>query len=109
MGRKYPFLHEPDEQMNAMKAADVMDGQVDCIHPNPGNVGSFLTFLREARHGGYPLTQSDQDASLLGYVRVARVISVIEKQLELRAITPSTRVAFSKFLTHPPQDAVDLS
>jgi len=109
--RKYPFLHEVTEDQRASTAQDVMDDTVDCIHPECGTIGSFMRFLRGARYGGYPLTVSQEDPMLCGYLNVSLVLDYLESEIEMNeAISDNTKVVFAKYLDRPaPADALDLS
>eukprot|EP00928_Gymnodinium_smaydae_P070199 TRINITY_DN5409_c2_g3_i1.p1 TRINITY_DN5409_c2_g3~~TRINITY_DN5409_c2_g3_i1.p1 ORF type:complete len:736 (+),score=128.75 TRINITY_DN5409_c2_g3_i1:93-2300(+) len=109
--RKYPYLHEPDEVTFNAKAKDVMDECIDCLHPESGTVGGLLKFLKNAKHGGYPLTQSPTDPTLLGYLHTNQLISHLEKQLAENAfVQESTKVWFCKYVEgKKPSNVMDLS
>lgn len=109
--RGYPYLHEPDEVTYITNAGEIMDEAIDCIHPEPGTVGSFQKFLKEAKHGGYPLTQSSTDHTLLGFLWVAQLREYIEKMLDENpmGVNDRMKVAFSRFLTVKPDNCLDLS
>eukprot|EP00927_Polykrikos_kofoidii_P070424 TRINITY_DN6665_c0_g1_i4.p1 TRINITY_DN6665_c0_g1~~TRINITY_DN6665_c0_g1_i4.p1 ORF type:complete len:751 (-),score=138.77 TRINITY_DN6665_c0_g1_i4:579-2762(-) len=99
--RKYPFLHEPDEVTFNTKASDIMDESIDCLHPECGTLGSVMSFLKQARHGGYPLTQSERDPTLLGYIYTSHLLAHLENQMKVNQfVTENTKVEFSKFLDH---------
>eukprot|EP00927_Polykrikos_kofoidii_P070425 TRINITY_DN6665_c0_g1_i6.p1 TRINITY_DN6665_c0_g1~~TRINITY_DN6665_c0_g1_i6.p1 ORF type:complete len:767 (-),score=105.57 TRINITY_DN6665_c0_g1_i6:126-2357(-) len=99
--RKYPFLHEPDEVTFNTKASDIMDESIDCLHPECGSLGSVISFLKQARHGGYPLTQSERDPTLLGYIYTSHLLAHLENQMKVNQfVTENTQVEFSKFLDH---------
>eukprot|EP00747_Dinoflagellata_sp_TGD_P082220 gnl/TRDRNA2_/TRDRNA2_161620_c0_seq1.p1 gnl/TRDRNA2_/TRDRNA2_161620_c0~~gnl/TRDRNA2_/TRDRNA2_161620_c0_seq1.p1 ORF type:complete len:189 (-),score=35.07 gnl/TRDRNA2_/TRDRNA2_161620_c0_seq1:40-606(-) len=108
--RKYPFLHEPDEVTFNHSAGDVMDETIDCMHPEPGTVGSLRQFLKSAKHGGYPLTQSPTDPTLIGYIHTGALLDKIEQELQSNPfIEEKMKVIFGKFLANPPAGALDLS
>eukprot|EP00931_Biecheleriopsis_adriatica_P078252 TRINITY_DN51707_c0_g1_i1.p1 TRINITY_DN51707_c0_g1~~TRINITY_DN51707_c0_g1_i1.p1 ORF type:complete len:738 (+),score=122.20 TRINITY_DN51707_c0_g1_i1:84-2297(+) len=112
MVRKYPFLHEPSEETRDITAGEIMDGVIDCIHPECGTVGSFVKFLQNAKYGGYPLTVSPKEPMLLGYLVTGFVLDYLEEKLETdESITDTTPVVFAKYLDGKPhpQGAIDLS
>jgi len=102
--RKYPFLHEPDDVTFSTTVNDIMDSSIDCLHPMPGRAGGsmnaagFLKFLRGAKHGGDPLTVSEADRTLLGYVVVSHVREYLEQKIEDEEISPTAPVAFCDFI-----------
>eukprot|EP00928_Gymnodinium_smaydae_P070196 TRINITY_DN5409_c2_g1_i2.p1 TRINITY_DN5409_c2_g1~~TRINITY_DN5409_c2_g1_i2.p1 ORF type:complete len:790 (+),score=223.28 TRINITY_DN5409_c2_g1_i2:184-2370(+) len=109
--RKYPFLHEPDEVTFNTKAQDVMDEDIDCLHPECGTVGALIKFLTETKYGGFPLTRSEEDPTLLGYIHTADLLNKVKKEKEQNVfVTDKTKCWFAKFISTPkPEDVMDLS
>jgi chloride channel 3/4/5 len=108
--RKYPFLHEPDEVTFHANAGDVMDVSVDCLHPEMGTCGKLIEFLEKAKHGGYPVTVSPRDNTLLGYMHTTQLLQFLTTELEEKPMVSSeTRVTLSKFLPSNPMDSLDVS
>eukprot|EP00928_Gymnodinium_smaydae_P070198 TRINITY_DN5409_c2_g2_i1.p1 TRINITY_DN5409_c2_g2~~TRINITY_DN5409_c2_g2_i1.p1 ORF type:complete len:758 (+),score=165.50 TRINITY_DN5409_c2_g2_i1:67-2274(+) len=109
--RKYPYLHEPDEVLFNAKAKDVMDVSIDCLHPESGTVGGLIKFLESAKYGGYPLTQSPTDATLLGYIHTEQLRTYLKKQLQENAfVNDNTKVWFAKYVEgKKPTNVMDLS
>jgi len=97
--RKYPFLHEPDEVMFTHVASDVMDESIDCLHPKVGTVGPLIAFLSKAKYGGFPLTVSPQDPTLLGYIHTDQLLAYLKKQMTSSSMVhEDLPVCFAKFL-----------
>eukprot|EP00929_Paragymnodinium_shiwhaense_P030513 TRINITY_DN17284_c0_g1_i2.p1 TRINITY_DN17284_c0_g1~~TRINITY_DN17284_c0_g1_i2.p1 ORF type:complete len:743 (-),score=152.71 TRINITY_DN17284_c0_g1_i2:49-2277(-) len=108
--RKYPFLHEPDEVTFHTFAGDVMDEVIDCLHPECGSLGTLKTFLKTAKHGGYPLTRSASDPTLLGYIHSQQLFEFLEREEKTSAFTSTnTKVCFAKFLKSKPPGMLDAS
>jgi len=107
--RKYPFLHEPDEITYHTNAGDVMDETIDCLHPDCGELGPLIKFLKDAKHGGYPLTQSATDPTLLGYIHTKPFLKALERQLESVFVSVNTPICFAKFLKEKPKNVLDMS
>merc|ERR1712113_144807 len=61
-------------------------------------VRDFITFLKKCKYAGYPLTQSEKDSTLLGYVLVAPLLEHLEASLEEGEVTTESPVAFCDFL-----------
>jgi chloride channel 3/4/5 len=97
--RKYPFLHEPDEVTFSTNANDVMDESIDCLHPDCAGVGQLIECMKAARYGGYPLTVSKTDPSLLGYIHTDQFLQFLVQERETNTfVTNDTRVVFKKYL-----------
>jgi hypothetical protein len=97
--RKYPFLHEPDEVTFNTSANDVMDESIDCLHPDCAGVGQLIECMKAARYGGYPLTVSKTDPSLLGYIHTDQFLQFLQNEKETNTfVTNDTRVVFKKYL-----------
>jgi chloride channel 3/4/5 len=108
--RKYPFLHEPDELSFHTFAKDVMDEGFETLHPQLGTVDGLLSFLRHAEHGGYPLTLSPTDPTLVGYVHTSELLAHIEKEMKKNVfIGGSMKVEFSRFCDQKDPRAMDVS
>jgi chloride channel 3/4/5 len=108
--RKYPFLHEPDEVTYRTTAAHIMDEVIETIHPHVGTIDGFVKFLRQAKHGGYPLTVSPTDATFLGYLHTDALLKYLEKEWEGNVfITEGMKVEFSKFCEKKDPKSLDVS
>merc|ERR1712196_571178 len=72
---------------------------------------SMLDFLGKARYGGYPLTVSATDKTLLGYVHTSRLRAYIERMMDEAplTVTEETSCVFGKYLGAVPPGALDLS
>mmetsp|Transcript_63316 Transcript_63316/g.137765 ORF Transcript_63316/g.137765 Transcript_63316/m.137765 type:complete len:769 (+) Transcript_63316:108-2414(+) len=102
--RHYPHLHEPDELSFHKCASDIMDSRIDCIHPCPGTITQFLRYIEERKHGGYPLTRSPTDATVMGYIHARPLISHLEKLMSGNAMmNGEIEVCFSKYI---PKDTI---
>merc|ERR1712194_146263 len=101
---------------------EIMDKSIDCVHPvlednrgHPLTLMDFLMFLKKAKHGGYPLTRSKADSTLLGYVYVSDAREKVEEMLEEEGSDGSLMnapVAFRRFIpdeNEAPLGEVDLS
>mmetsp|Transcript_107697 Transcript_107697/g.347631 ORF Transcript_107697/g.347631 Transcript_107697/m.347631 type:complete len:769 (+) Transcript_107697:62-2368(+) len=108
--RKYPYLHEPDEVTFHTVAKQLMDEAIECVHANPGTLGQLLGFLKARKYGGYPLTRSPADSTVIGYIHTKQAIQHLERILsESQLLGEDMPVAFSRFLAAPPKGAMDLS
>jgi len=109
--RKYPFLHEPDGVMFAAKAYQLMDDQaLDCLHPAMSQTCEvLLNFLDTVKHGGFPITVSEADTTLLGYVYTTRLKARIATFLKENPLAVNSKAVFGKFLPSVPAGALDLS
>lgn len=110
--RKYPFLHEPDGVTFHSKAYQCMDDTaLDCLHPAMSqNCEVLLNFLDTFKHGGLPITRSETDNTLLGYVYTNRLKAFITKFLQDNPLAVNSKAVFAKFLDGPaPAGALDLS
>jgi len=102
--RKYPFLHEPDEVTFSHYAKDIMDGKIDCLYAAMGRSGhlmtvmDFIRFLKQSKYGGYPITQNENDKTLLGYIVTRQVLDYLEEAVEDEELEPTVPVAFCDFL-----------
>merc|ERR1712187_1076703 len=80
-------------------AKDFMDEVVDCLHPEVGCIGAVIEFLEKAKHGGYPLTQSASDPTLLGYVHTGPLLKYLKGQLAANAfVHADLPLVFEKFM-----------
>jgi len=110
--RKYPYLHEPDEEYYTHNSEDVMDVCIDCFHPDVGTIGKLIQFLEKPKtHGGYPLTQAERDPTLLGYVHTVPLVKFLNKYKRDHGdlFNPEERVCFKKFMDTPPKNMLDIS
>eukprot|EP00929_Paragymnodinium_shiwhaense_P030646 TRINITY_DN17329_c0_g2_i1.p1 TRINITY_DN17329_c0_g2~~TRINITY_DN17329_c0_g2_i1.p1 ORF type:complete len:762 (-),score=183.28 TRINITY_DN17329_c0_g2_i1:358-2643(-) len=108
--RRYPFLHEPDEVTFNTYARDVMDERIDCLHPEAGSLGSLIKFFETSKYGGYPVTQSSNDPTLLGYVHTDFMLRFLKGELARGAfVGQKTKVYFSKFMNEKPKEGLDAS
>jgi len=108
--RKYPFLHEPDDATFNIVASDVMDADLVCLHTAPMAASSLLRMLSESRHGGYPLTQSADDHTFLGYIQARPTRIFLEEALATsQTMTPESKVGFIRFAQGKHRDVIDIS
>jgi len=110
--RKYPFLHEPDGVTFHSKAYQCMDDQsLDCLYPQMNqSCEVLLNFLEGFKHGGLPITKSETDNTLLGYVYTVRLKAAITQFLKENPLAVNSKAVFGKFLPGPiPAGAFDLS
>eukprot|EP00928_Gymnodinium_smaydae_P070448 TRINITY_DN5427_c0_g6_i2.p1 TRINITY_DN5427_c0_g6~~TRINITY_DN5427_c0_g6_i2.p1 ORF type:complete len:744 (-),score=164.91 TRINITY_DN5427_c0_g6_i2:61-2292(-) len=101
--RKYPYLHEPDEVTFNTTAKDVMDEMVDSLHVEPGKMGRLLEFLCACPHGGYPLTVSEADRSLLGYIHTRQLRNYLEKENHDKGVVDISRFVDTTVLRVVPE------
>merc|ERR1719183_2529004 len=94
--RKYPFLHEPDGVTFHSKAYQCMDDQaLDCLHPAMNQTCEVLLhFLENFKHGGLPITKSETDSTLLGYVYSNRLAARIKKYLKDNPLAVNSKAVF---------------
>jgi chloride channel 3/4/5 len=108
--RKYPYLHEPDEKSFKTTAGDIMDEGLECFSPEPGMVGNLVRFLKTAKYGGYPVTRSKTDRTLLGYLHTAELYAHLKQELdENPLIEEKTPCIFKKFVDDPNPRGFDIS
>ncbi|CAK9071114.1 H(+)/Cl(-) exchange transporter 3 (Chloride channel protein 3) (ClC-3) (Chloride transporter ClC-3) [Durusdinium trenchii] len=89
--RGYPYLHEPCEVTYTTRACDVMQDNLSCLPVEAGCVGDLLLDVREAPFAGYPVVQSREDMSIMGYVLTQSLRHFLE---ESGQDTESERVSF---------------
>lgn len=106
--RRYPFLHEPDEVTYHTTAEDLMDEGVFCLHPalhtmtfldgTAGTLDGLIAFFKNAKYGGFPLTQSTTDHTFLGYVHTDVISKVLDREKKAPFSNGSASVAFLDFM-----------
>lgn len=109
--RKYPFLHEPDDTLYEHYASDIMDDHLDCLHPTPAPLWVYLKYFTElAVHSGYPVTTSESDTTILGYLNARPVVPYLKEQMKDSKFHEKTQVGFFSLVgQRVPPDAIDLS
>jgi chloride channel 3/4/5 len=109
--RKYPHLHEPDGFTFQSTASQCMDDQaIDCLHPAMNQTcAMLLNLLQKTAHGGFPITASPSDHTLLGYMHAGRLRAFISKHLEEHPLAANQKAVLGKFLARIPSDVLDLS
>merc|ERR1712232_941959 len=116
--------------MGNIFAKDVMEMNNDVLHQEVRPLGKLIEFLKASKHGGYPVTVSRDDPTLLGYVHTEPLLKYLQKVLEetvhivqteplLKYLqkekeenpfcTYQTKVGFNKFMSTKPTDALDVS
>merc|ERR1711988_389497 len=61
------------------------------------------------KHGGFPITASEADKTLLGYVDTIRLKASIKKYVAAEPLALGREAAFGKFLSRLPSGTLDLS
>ncbi|CAJ1422249.1 unnamed protein product [Effrenium voratum] len=79
--RGYPYLHEPGDVTYSTRACDVMQEELHCLGVEPGPLGVLLKELREAPFKGFPVVKSEDDFSVVGYVKSKPLQKFLEDQL----------------------------
>merc|ERR1712232_382160 len=85
-----------------------MEMNNDVLHQEVRPLGKLIEFLKASKHGGYPVTVSRDDPTLLGYVHTEPLLEYLQKVLDENPFPP-TKVAFNKFMSTKPTDALDVS
>jgi len=111
MLRGYPFLHEPEDVTFTKRVCDIMDSDLECITAQPVAIGELLKDLQNSTYGGYPLIDSTEDRTLLGYVSTAKIVRYLQTELASSAsVDTSVQVVFARFLPSlDTQGMLDLS
>jgi len=111
--RKYPFLHEHDDSIYNHFAKDIMDTKLDLVHPEEQTLGSLKHFFGSvAKYTGYPITKSETDRTVMGYMLTKPIIRFLDDQVanSPMVINEKTKVGFYKLNGQScPVGALDLS
>lgn len=111
--RKYPYLHEHDDSIYSHHAKDIMDTKLDLVHPQEQSLGSLQHFFGSvAKYTGYPVTRSESDRTVMGYMLTKPILRFLEDQIanSPMVINQQTKVGFYKLLGQTcPVGALDLS
>jgi chloride channel 3/4/5 len=109
--RGYPFLHEPEDITFTKRACDIMDTRLDCITAEPIKISELLKDVQSSKYNGFPLIQSHQDHTILGYIHSAKLLQYLQNETNFSStVGDSTKVAFAKYVRpNEAEGVLDLS
>ncbi|SNX85976.1 probable voltage-gated chloride channel (clc-a) [Melanopsichium pennsylvanicum] len=90
----YPFLDKDDHSFG-VPVGDVMRVNPEVLHAVGMKLGELETKLGEGTYKGFPLVQSREDPTLLGYVGKVELRYAIGKARRARALGANTTCMFS--------------